>query len=111
MKLKAPTPRHCAVATPDAAGGLPAQSRPPARSTSSGIAFKSRVLRDQMRLRGLSGAALAQLARVSDATISNALAGRRLHPATFRRIAAALYAVELVPGMDTLAAPREVELG
>jgi hypothetical protein len=108
MKLKARPPCSGSGPTPDpdgrlalgAAGGQP--GRP-----SSGITFKAGVLREQMRLRGLSGAALARLARVSDATISNALAGRRLHPDTFRRIAGALAAVALVPGMDALAELRE----
>lgn len=56
-----------------------------------------------MRLRGLNGAALARHAQVSEGTISNALAGRQLHPDTFRRIAAALDAVAMVPGLNALA--------
>jgi transcriptional regulator with XRE-family HTH domain len=71
------------------------------------------VLRGQMRLRGLTGAALARLTGLSDATISNALAGRRLHPSTFRLIAAGLAKVEVVPGAEALAAGSadEDELG
>jgi hypothetical protein len=69
-----------------------------------GIAFKGDVLREQMQLRGLTGSALAGLASVSNATISNALASRRLHPATFRRIAAAMTQIELVPGIESLIA-------
>jgi transcriptional regulator with XRE-family HTH domain len=69
-----------------------------------GIAMKGDVLRHQMRLRGLTGSALARLTRLSDATISNALAGRRLHPNTFRRIVAQLAKVEVLPNAELLAA-------
>lgn len=69
-----------------------------------GIAMKGDVLRQQMRLRGLTGSALARLTRLSDATISNALAGRHLHPNTFRRIVAQLAKVEVMPGAELLAA-------
>ena len=70
---------------------------------SYGIAMKGAVLREQMRWRGLTGAALARATGLSDATISNALAGRRLHPATFRRIVAHLAEVDPVPGSEALA--------
>jgi len=69
-----------------------------------GVAVKGDVLREQMRLRGLTGTALARATGLSDATISNALAGRRLHPATFRKIAAHLAKVDLIPGAEALAA-------
>ena len=70
---------------------------------SFGVAMRGDVLRREMRLRGLTGAALARLTGLSDATISNALAGRRLHPSTFRSIAAQLAKVEVVPGAEALA--------
>ena len=66
-----------------------------------GIAMKGDVLRHQMRLRGLTGSGLAHLTRLSDATISNALAGRRLHPTTFRKIVAQLEALELLSFVRT----------
>jgi transcriptional regulator with XRE-family HTH domain len=69
-----------------------------------GVAVKGEVLRQQMRLRGLTGTALARATGLSDATISNALAGRRLHPATFRKIAAHLAKVDPIPGAESLAA-------
>lgn len=69
-----------------------------------GVAMRGDVLRHEMRVRGLTGAALARLTGLSDATISNALAGRRLHPSTFRVIAAQLARVEVVPGAEALAA-------
>jgi hypothetical protein len=65
------------------------------------------MLRHQMRLRGLTGTALARLTGLSDATISHALAGRRLHPSTFRKIVAHLAKVELIPGAEDLAAHEE----
>ncbi len=68
-----------------------------------GVAMRVDVLRHEMRLRGLTGAALGRLAGLSNATISNALAGRRLHPSTFRKIAAHLARVEVIPGADALA--------
>jgi transcriptional regulator with XRE-family HTH domain len=68
-----------------------------------GVAIRVDVLRHEMRLRGLTGAALGRLAGLSNATISNALAGRRLHPCTFRKIAAHLANVEVIPGADALA--------
>ncbi len=72
-----------------------------------GVVVRTDVLRQQMRLRGLTGADLGRLAGLSDATISNALAGRRLHPSTFRKIAAHLARVEVVPGAEVLAAHDE----
>lgn len=74
------------------------------RPGSFGVAIKGEVLREQMRLRGLTGAALARATGLSDATISNALAGRQLHPATFRKIVAHLAKVDLIPGAEALAA-------
>jgi hypothetical protein len=68
-----------------------------------GVAMKANVLRREMRLRGLTGTALGRLTGLSNATISNALAGRRLHPSTFRKIAANLARVEVIPGAEALA--------
>jgi transcriptional regulator with XRE-family HTH domain len=67
-----------------------------------GVAVKGELLREQMRLRGLTGTALARATGLSDATISNALAGRRLHPMTFRKIAAHLAKVDPLPGAEAL---------
>jgi hypothetical protein len=90
------------AAQPDRAAGAPEPF---------GIAINGAVLRRQMRVLGLTGVALARHAGLSDATISNALAGRRLHPATFRRIAAALASVEAIPGAEALTAPEEGRRG
>jgi transcriptional regulator with XRE-family HTH domain len=68
-----------------------------------GVAMKGTVLREQMRQRGLTGAELARLTGLSEGTISNALAGKRLHPATFRQIANELAKVDVVPGAELLA--------
>ena len=75
-------------------------TRSPARRFS--VAVNSAALRRQMRERGLTGAELARRARVSAATVSHALNGRRIHPAKFRAIAAELHKVEPVPGTDGL---------
>jgi excisionase family DNA binding protein len=47
-----------------------------------------------MEIRGVTGRELARQARVSEATISHAVNGRRIHPAKRRAIMAALYASE-----------------
>ena len=65
------------------------------------------MLRRQMRLRGLTGSALGRLTGLSDATISHALAGRRLHPSSFRKIGAHLARLEVIPGAEDLAAHEE----
>jgi hypothetical protein len=72
-----------------------------------GVAVKGDVLRRQMWLRGLTGTDLARLSGLSDATISHALAGRRLHPTSFRKIVAHLARVDVIPGAEDLAANEE----
>lgn len=72
-----------------------------------GVALKGDVLRQWMTQRGLTGAALAKGAGLSEGTISNALAGRRLHPQTYRLIAGYLAKVEVVPGAELLGAATE----
>lgn len=64
-------------------------------------------LRHQMRLRGLTAAEVARRARqrgqrVSEATISHALNGHRIHPAKLRAIAAVLHEDDPLPGVDFL---------
>jgi transcriptional regulator with XRE-family HTH domain len=71
-------------------------------STPFGVAVNANALRRQMQLRGLTGTALARRARVSEATISHALNGRRIHPAKLRAIADALSQVQPLPGADAL---------
>jgi len=65
------------------------------------------ALRHQMRLRGLTAAEVARRSRkrgqrVSEATISHALNGHRIHPAKLRAIAVVLQEAEPLPGMDGL---------
>ena len=55
-----------------------------------------------MRVRGQTGAELARRANVSPATISQALNGRRIYPAKFRKIAMELYKAEPMPGVEML---------
>lgn len=52
--------------------------------------------------RGLTGSGIADKAGVSASTVSQAMAGRRIHPAKLRAIVAALAAIDPVPGMDVL---------
>jgi excisionase family DNA binding protein len=61
-------------------------------------------LRHEMEMRGVTGRELARRARVSEATVSHALNGRRIHPAKRHAIVAALYAIE------PLARPNAVTL-
>jgi transcriptional regulator with XRE-family HTH domain len=51
---------------------------------------------------GITGLELAQRARVGEATVSRALNGRPIQPATLRAIAKALGEFEPVPGTDGL---------
>lgn len=55
-----------------------------------------------MRLRGLTGAELARRANRSAATVSQALNGHRIHPATLSAIARVLNDVEPLPGLESL---------
>ncbi len=74
-----------------------------------GVAMRGDVLRHQMWLRGLTGTDLGRLTGLSDSTISNALAGRRVHPGTFRRIVVHLAKIAIVPGAESLAVLNEHE--
>ncbi len=72
-----------------------------------GVLVNAATLRHQMRLRGLTAAEVARRARrrklsVSEATISHALNGHRIHPAKLRAIAAVLHDAEPLPGVDEL---------
>lgn len=55
-------------------------------------------LRRQLVIRGLSGADLARLARVSAPTVSQAVNGRPISPRTLKAIAAVLEGVPVLPG-------------
>jgi transcriptional regulator with XRE-family HTH domain len=55
-----------------------------------GVKFNAKELRRQQNRRGLTGADLAALSGVSEATISHARGGRSVSPRTFRAIATAL---------------------
>ncbi len=77
------------------------------RSLPYSVAVNGAELRHQMRLRGLTAAEVARRARargtrVSEATISHALNGRRIHPAKLHAIAGVLHDVEPLPGVDRL---------
>jgi transcriptional regulator with XRE-family HTH domain len=55
-----------------------------------GVKFNANALRRQQNRRGLSGADLATITGLSEATISHARNGRSVSPRTFRAIATAL---------------------
>jgi transcriptional regulator with XRE-family HTH domain len=65
------------------------------------------ALRHAMRVRGLTGAELARRAKVSEATISHALNGRRIHPATLRAINTVLRAVPPLDNVEALVTREE----
>ncbi len=74
------------------------------RGRAYGIAVNGRELRQQMQLRGLSGAELARKAKVSAATVSQAVNDRRVHPRKLHAIVAALGSIEPLPGLAQFAA-------
>lgn len=80
-------------------------------SKAGGISPNGAALRRQMQLRGLTAAELAGLAELSPATVSNALAGRGLHPHTYRALAEALTKAPIVPGVELLAGAEELDSG
>lgn len=83
---------------------------PVRRASSSSVTVDAVDLRQEMERRGLTGSELARRARVSPATVSHALNGRRLHPAKRRAIYAALHGVEPIAGgdQDPIAAERRL---
>jgi Bacterial regulatory proteins, lacI family len=54
---------------------------------------------------GLYGCDLAREANVAEATISRALNGRTIQPATFRAIVSALAGLDPIPGAEALIDP------
>lgn len=55
-----------------------------------GVVIHAPELRRQLARRGLTGADLAALSRLSEATVSHALSGRPISPRSLRAIAIAL---------------------
>ena len=55
-----------------------------------GVVINARELRRQLAIRGLTAVELADLSRLSPATISHSLAGRPVSPRTLRAIVRAL---------------------
>jgi hypothetical protein len=76
-------------------------------SLSYSVLVNGAMLRHQMRIRGLTAAEVARRARqrgqrVSEATISHAVNGYRIHPAKLRAIAAVLHEMDPLPGVEVL---------
>jgi hypothetical protein len=89
----------------------------PATDGPAPLPFTVRVeaaeLRHAMRVRGLTGAGLCRRAaelgcKVSQATISHALNGRRIHPTTLRAINAVLRDVSLLSDVEGFVAREGV---
>ena len=62
---------------------------------------RARLLQE-MACRGWHASDLARAARLSDATVSHVMQGRRVSPRTMRKIAVALVRSPPVPGLDAL---------
>jgi transcriptional regulator with XRE-family HTH domain len=69
-----------------------------------GVRIDARALRHAMSVRALTGNELARRARVSNATISHAMNGRRIRPATLRAINAVLRATPPLEDVEALLA-------
>ena len=70
-----------------------------------GVRLRADVLNERMQALGLTGAALARKAKVSEATISQARNGHRIHPVKFRAIGKALAELadlDPIPGVEAL---------
>jgi transcriptional regulator with XRE-family HTH domain len=66
------------------------------------IRIRGRALRYHAAIRGLDQHRLAQAAGVSQATVSRAMAGHRVHRATMLRLAAALKRQQPIPELQLL---------
>ena len=64
-------------------------------------------LRQEMARRGWSSSDLARHARLANATVSAALAGRPIAPASLAQIAKALSEAPVIDAIDDLLAPSE----
>ncbi|MGH7641632.1 MAG: helix-turn-helix domain-containing protein [Candidatus Dormibacteria bacterium] len=73
-----------------------------------GLVIEGEKLRRQLAIRGRSVTEFAELAGLSLPTVSHALAGRPLSPATFRAICRALTADAPLPGGTELLATSGV---
>ncbi|TMC12897.1 MAG: hypothetical protein E6J41_02060 [Chloroflexi bacterium] len=91
-----------------------------AHDSAAALPFTVRIdaaeLRHAMRVRGLTGAELSRKAaelgcKVSQATVSHALNGRRIHPNTLRAINAVLRAVAPLSDVEALVARDRVVIG
>jgi hypothetical protein len=81
---------HAASTDRGQQGPAPLGDPPVASVASFRVRVKTAELRRRMLALGLSGVELARRAKVAEGTISHALRGRPIQPATLRAIAAAL---------------------
>ncbi|MGH7883624.1 MAG: helix-turn-helix domain-containing protein [Candidatus Dormibacteraceae bacterium] len=73
--------------------------------------LKSSALRHQLRIRGLTGTDLAELAGISKATISHALNGHRILPCKVKAMVDALLEVKPISGIEHFIALDDAEEG
>ncbi len=72
-----------------------------------GVKLASERLLLELTLRGVSQAEFSRRAQLSESTISAAAQGRRVSPATFRSIAAALAELPILKGASALLASND----
>ena len=71
----------------------------------SGLQLAPHRLHIEMARRGLRGSDLARIAKVSPATVSHAMNGRRIATSTLHKLAIALSQVPAVAAVDDLLDP------
>jgi DNA-binding Xre family transcriptional regulator len=71
----------------------------------SGLQLAPHRLHIEMARRGLRGSDLAQIAKISPATVSHALNGRRIATSTLHKLAIALSQVPALAAVDDLLDP------
>jgi hypothetical protein len=68
----------------------------------NGVSLDAAQLRHQLAVRGLCAVDLAELARLSPPTVSQALRGRPVSPRSVRALVTALDSVPVLPGHEVL---------
>jgi len=66
------------------------------------VALDASALRREMARRGMTGAELAAIAGLSEATVSHAACGRKVNYITVRALARALTVTPPLPGIDSI---------
>jgi hypothetical protein len=93
-----------APANPDDRPGAVVAISPPRPARPVGVLLNRPRLEHELRVRGLNEAEAAKVAGISAATMSHALNGHRVRPATLRKIARTLARIQPIPGAEALMA-------